>query len=158
MLEMDHAPKPEQLLFWRSALALGFPIVSITDSGGKSLHILVRINANSERTYRDRVKGLTKAIAVFLPDNSSTNRSRFTRLPGIQRGSGDAQRFQELIYLNPAAPVWEPGCEFTETLKEFSKTARNVPQNILRQIVARNNRNLLLLQQTLAKFLARKPC
>lgn len=141
MLEMDRAPKPEQLLFWRSALALGFPIVSITDSGGKSLHVIVRINANSERTYRERVRGLARSIVVFLPDATSTNCSRFTRLPGINRGTGDAQRFQELLYLNPDAPVWEPGCEFTELLDQFSKTARTLPPSFVSQVAARNNRN-----------------
>ena len=150
MIEMDRAPKPEQLLFWRAALALGFPVVSLTDSGSKSIHAIIRVRAGSHRTYREKAHAVIRLLGVFIPDATSANCSRFTRLPGIHRGEGDAKRFQELLYLNPDAPVWNPldgpqfgmGHDFFRAVSEFSKTAMPVPEKILSQEKARQSHNL----------------
>lgn len=141
MIEMDSAPKPEQLLFWRGAIALGFPVVSITDSAGKSLHVIIRVNVNALRTFQERSRQIYSLLAIFLPDPASGNASRFTRLPGIMREMGDIQKEQKLLYLNPGAPVWQPGCSFSQEVEIFSRTAEVLPEPIRKRVSARENRN-----------------
>ena len=82
-------------------MQLPLPIVSITSSGGKSLHALVRVAANSKANW-DQIIG---AIKPRLIDPGALTAVRLTRLPNCYRG----ERFQELLYLDPTPtdePIW----------------------------------------------------
>lgn len=99
LIESDNVEKPLQL----AALChLRLPIVSIVDSGGKSYHALIRIDATSLVEYRattNRIYGLLILIGVDL---TNKNPSRFTRVPGVRRVSdSDPQGMQSLLYLCP---------------------------------------------------------
>lgn len=91
LIEYDDIPKDEQV---RRLLDSGLPILSITDSGNKSVHALVRVDASSESSYRKKVKALHKALEKKYKtacDGANKNPARMSRLAGAQRG-GDLQR------------------------------------------------------------------
>lgn len=130
MLEMDRASKERQRIFWRAAIALGFPAISVTDSGGKSLHVILRIGACDREDYKATADKILHLLEPFIPDGTSRNPSRYTRLPGVLRGEGDDQRPQDLLYLNPSAPEWSWDSEIVQTLECFRPMALPVPQKV----------------------------
>lgn len=67
---------------------LELPVAVLVHSGGKSLHAIVRIDAESYDEYRQRVNYLYKicernGLAI---DKQNRNPSRLSRLPGVMRG------------------------------------------------------------------------
>lgn len=130
MLEMDRASKERQRLFWRAAIALGFPAISMVDSGGKSLHVILRIKAGTVAEYKDTADRILHLLEPFIPDGTSRNPSRFTRLPGVIRGEGEDQRPQEMLYLNPDAPVWDFNANVVQDFVAFAVQALPVPAKV----------------------------
>jgi len=106
VLESDCQP-PEQWL--RILVQLPLPIVSITSSGGKSLHALLSVDAASKSAWDEFVRGkLLPRLVPLGADPQALTAIRLTRLAGCYRGD----RLQELLYLNPLAlgvtnPIWE---------------------------------------------------
>lgn len=84
---------------WLAALAqIPLPIVSVTTSGGKSIHALVLINASSKGQWDKIVRTrLGPTLVTLGADAAALTAVRLTRLPGVHRGT----RLQELLYLNP---------------------------------------------------------
>lgn len=85
LIEVDALAKQEQ---WRLLHEAGLPIVSVVDSGNKSLHAIVRIEAGTDaELYRVRVQKLyTYLTKIGFPvDSANKNPSRLTRLPGVYR-------------------------------------------------------------------------
>ena len=81
------------------------PVLSLTFSGGKSIHALVRTDALGFGSIKDKsdwdqkIKlGLYSQIIPLGFDRANSNPSRFSRLPGIWRPDKDV--FQRLLYLN----------------------------------------------------------
>lgn len=84
---------------------LNLPVAAMVDSGGKSLHAIVRIDADDERTYRERVETLyarceRNGIEV---DRANKNASRLCRMPGVTRNG----RRQFLAGLAQGAADWD---------------------------------------------------
>ncbi len=106
VIEHDELPKEDQLAL---LCTLSLPITSIVDSGGKSLHALVPINAPSAEEYAHAVGELYRALGRLGFDQANKNPSRMTRLPGSWRElEGGQTSLQKLIYLNPnpdGAPI-----------------------------------------------------
>jgi len=107
VLECDQKPKEKWLPVWLKILVqLPLPIVSITDSAGKSAHALVRVSADSKEAW-DKVKlEILRPLVTIGADDGALSAVRLTRLPQCWRGD---QR-QELLYLNPGAdgrPIYE---------------------------------------------------
>lgn len=101
LLEADDLTLEEQLALFTS---LPLPIVSITSSGGRSAHALVRVECNDANAYRTRVKKMLSRLRPFGVDPCNSNPSRLTRLPGaIRKAGGRGDRLQRLLYLNPTA-------------------------------------------------------
>ena len=102
VLESDCQPLEQWL---RILVQLPLPIVSITSSGGKSLHALVRVNATSKSNW-DQIIGAIKPRLINLgADTGALTAVRLTRLPNCYRGG----RLQELLYLDPTPtddPIW----------------------------------------------------
>ena len=73
------------------------------DSGGKSVHAWVRVDAKDRAEYDARVAAVYELFADCPPDKQNKNPSRFTRLPGAHRG--DAK--QALIDINQGLPTWD---------------------------------------------------
>ncbi|HAL92179.1 MAG TPA: hypothetical protein DCM68_04050 [Verrucomicrobia bacterium] len=97
--EFDGLSKPDQLAFWwgfRTA-----PIVALIDSGGKSVHAILKVNCATRADWtRDIEEKLFPAVLCPLGcDPACRNESRLSRLPGHFRREKNA--WQRLLYLNP---------------------------------------------------------
>ena len=68
--------------------AMNLPITFLIHSGGKSLHAIVRVDAENAQQYRQRVRELYDFCrkSGLKPDEQDKNESRFSRLPGVKRG------------------------------------------------------------------------
>ena len=109
VLECDQKPSKHWLPIWLAILVqLPLSIVSITTSGGKSLHALVRVAAASKAEW-DRIvrQRLLSRLVPLGADPEALTAVRLTRLPNCQRGPA----WQRLLYLNPTAdgtPIFSP--------------------------------------------------
>jgi len=95
VLESDCQPLEQWL---RILVQLPLPIVSITSSGGKSLHALVRVDANSKTNWDETIRAIKPKLIYLGADANALTAVRLTRLANCYRGN----RLQELIYLNPS--------------------------------------------------------
>lgn len=98
VLESDEADKRE----WCAALArLPLPIAAIYESGGKSVHALVTVNAESKLQF-DQFRETAKTLLVPLgADPAAMSAVRLSRLPCCWRG----RREQRLLWLADFADV-----------------------------------------------------
>jgi len=101
VLECDHKPQETWLPIWlRILVQLPLPIVSITSSGNKSLHALLRVDAESKAAWDQFVRGrLLPRLVPLGADGQALTAIRLTRLPGCYRGDS----LQKLLFLNPRA-------------------------------------------------------
>ena len=96
VVESDVAD-PEDWL--RAVVQLPLPIVAIYTSGGKSIHCLVRVDAECKSAW-DEIKNELKPVLVTLgADPAALTAVRLSRLPQCWRGD----KMQELLYLRPDA-------------------------------------------------------
>lgn len=81
--EFDSIPKAEQISFFRG---LGLPVSALIDTGGKSIHAWLRVDARDVREWEAQIEGrLFPNLAKFGVDGSCKNESRMSRLPGVRR-------------------------------------------------------------------------
>lgn len=87
LLESDDIPIEQQ---WSMIQAMHLPCTFVIHSGGKSLHAIVRIDAENAQQYRQRVNDLYEYAekAGFKPDPQDKNASRLSRIPGAKREGG----------------------------------------------------------------------
>jgi hypothetical protein len=104
VLEFDGLPRAEQIHFWAGAR---LPIAALIDSGGKSIHAWVRIDAENEMEWRVNVEErLFDVLAAIGIDRSCRNESRLSRTPGhLRLSTGNHQR---LLYLAPDGRAVQP--------------------------------------------------
>ena len=103
VLESDEADADDWL---RCLVQMPFPIACICESGGRSIHALVRIDAASKADW-DRVMLPVKPVLITLgADRGALSAVRLSRLPQAMRG----ERRQKLLYLNPL-PNGVPICQ-----------------------------------------------
>lgn len=86
LVESDTVSVDEQ---WSFLQTLRLPVAMVVNSGGKSLHAIVHIDAEDAKEYRERVDLLYKYCSDhgFPIDTANKNASRLSRLPGVQRGN-----------------------------------------------------------------------
>src|SRR5689334_3719302 len=94
VLESDEAT-PEDWL--RCLIQMPLRIASICESGGRSIHALVRLDAESKADWDAKVKVMRPALVTLGADPGALSAVRLTRLPQAKRGD----RVQRLLYLNP---------------------------------------------------------
>ena len=111
LVEFDERPKPEQEKLLRDS---GLPISVMIDSGGKSIHGWVRVDAANRKEWDTRRDEIYKAIPGIDPKNK--NPSRFSRLPGSWRGEAK----QKLLATNLGANSWEEWLTNRETDEDQS--------------------------------------
>ena len=85
LVESDTMSIDEQYS-WLKASRL--PIITLTHSGGKSLHAIVLIDAQSEEEYTRKCHDVYTVLQAsgFSEDPGNANANRYTRLPGTLRG------------------------------------------------------------------------
>jgi len=111
LVEFDDKPKAEQEQLLRSS---GLPISVLIDSGGKSIHAWVRVDAPSRKEWDARRDLIYSSIPGVDPKNK--NPSRFSRLPGAWRGD----QKQKLLANNLGANSWEEWLTDRETDEDQS--------------------------------------
>ena len=103
LIESDTTPKPLQ---WAAIVASKLPVSAVVDTGNKSLHAWVRVDAANAEEYRARAKKAADAMDAFegvTVDRACLNPARFARLAGCARGDSR----QELIALGIGAENWK---------------------------------------------------
>ena len=103
LLEGDKSAKEVQ---WAAILSSGLPCSVVVDSGNKSLHAWVRVDAADAQQYRLRAKQAAAALMAYegmAVDEACLNPGRFSRLAGCPRGDSR----QELLAVNIGARSWE---------------------------------------------------
>lgn len=124
LVESDTMSKEEQKKLY---VFLNLPIIALVDSGGKSVHAIVKVEAADEAEYKQRVSHLLDVLSKhgLKPDIANKNCSRLSRLPGISRNG----QVQELLALNMGAASWTDWLDYMigidDNLPEF-KTAREM--------------------------------
>jgi hypothetical protein len=95
LLESDEAPAG----LWLSAVAtLPLPIAAIYTSGGRSVHVLLKVDAKSVEGWRAMAHGLKEAMRVLGMDDKAMTPVRLSRLPGVARP--EKSGVQRLLYVN----------------------------------------------------------
>lgn len=112
VLESDEAPAD---LWLRALVQMPFPIVAAYTSGGRSVHALVRVNADSKAAWDALRDALLPVVCPLGADPGALSAVRLSRLPGCLRHGkrdrdGNLDRYpqpqrQRLVWLNPSAPA-----------------------------------------------------
>lgn len=95
---------------------LELPIAMLVHSGGRSLHAIVRIDANSLPQYKERVNHLYTVCQRngLEVDTQNKNPSRLSRLPGIMRNG----KKQFIVDTNIGKPSYEEWSEWIEEVND----------------------------------------
>jgi hypothetical protein len=102
MVEFDGLSRENQIRFWS---AVKLPIVALIDSGGKSIHALLKVSKLAQVETFDQwstqIRGrlYERLLMPLGVDSSCSNPSRLSRLPGHFRT--EKQAYQRLLWLSP---------------------------------------------------------
>ena len=96
VLESDEAEADDWL---RCLIQMPMRIACICESGGRSIHALVRLDVGSKAAWDALIQQVKPALVTLGADVGALSAVRLTRLPQARRG----ERVQRLLYLNPAA-------------------------------------------------------
>lgn len=94
VLESDEADADDWL---RCLVQLPLRIASICESGGRSIHALVRVDATSKADWDARIGAIKPVLVTLGADAGALSAVRLSRLPHAVRG----ERQQRLLFLNP---------------------------------------------------------
>jgi len=107
LVEFDDKPKAEQEKLFRDS---GLPITVLIDSGGKSIHAWVRVDAPNRKEWDARRDIIYSSIPGI--DAKNKNPSRYSRLPGAWRSPVSQQK---LLATNLGSASWEDYLTSRET-------------------------------------------
>lgn len=93
--------------------AMNLPIRFLVHSGSKSLHAIVKIDADNPQQYRTRVRELYEFCKKngLHPDEQDKNESRFSRLPGVQRNG----KWQYIVERDIGARSYDEWIDWRQT-------------------------------------------
>ena len=113
LIESDSLPVERQNALMRE---LELPVVTLTYTGGKSLHAIVRVEAKDRDEYRRRVAYIFDVCRKngLDIDKACKNPSRLSRLPGFERG--DNKQF--LIDTNIGKASFEEWRDYIEEISD----------------------------------------
>lgn len=80
-------------------VTLQIPIAAIFETGGKSVHTLVKVSVSSLEEWKECAEILKNHITPYGADPAMFQIQQTCRLPGCLRGKGGKE--QKLLYLNP---------------------------------------------------------
>ena len=130
LVEADSMPIEDQK---KLLINMRLPIKALVESGGKSVHAIVKIGAESEPEYKQRVSFLFNKLAEqsFIVDTANKNPSRLSRLPGAMR-AGNCQR---LLGIDLGCSSWEDWLDFVNgvdddlpEILDFWEQVKNPPK------------------------------
>jgi RecA-family ATPase len=96
-------PKEEQ---YHAVVASGMPVAALIDSGNKSLHAWIRVDAPDEAEYKRRVETIWSWFSGLNLDRQNRNPSRLSRCPDGWRTVGGEARQQALLAVGFGAESW----------------------------------------------------
>lgn len=113
LVESDDMPIDQQRGVYEQ---LELPIAALVHSGNKSLHAIVRIDADSLVEYKRRVDMLYEVCGKngLSIDRQNRNPSRLSRLPGCER----CGRRQFLVATNIGKPSWAEWEDWIEAVND----------------------------------------
>lgn len=148
LVESDTLPIAEQDIIFRK---LELPIAALVHSGGKSLHAIVRIDADGFDEYRKRVEFLYSFLeknGVSI-DKQNRNPSRLSRMPGVTRNGNR----QYLVATNIGRKSWVDWMDYVEgvtdelpemvTLAQFKDNPPELPEELIGGILRRGHKMLI---------------
>lgn len=109
LIESDTESIEKQYAMYKE---LNLPIEFMINSGGKSLHAIVKVDAENSSQYVHRVRELyefCKKNGLKL-DEQDKNASRFSRLPGVKRGD----RWQYIVERKSGAASYDEWIKWRE--------------------------------------------
>lgn len=101
LAEADTMPIEDQK---KLLINLKLPIAALVESAGKSVHAIVKVDAENEQEFKQRVDFLFAELAKrnFIVDTNNKNPSRLSRLPGAMRNG----KCQTLLATNIGCSCW----------------------------------------------------
>lgn len=96
VLESDRVSEADWL---KILCSLPLPVAAIYRSGGKSVHVLIKIDAASAEDWKAKVAPLKAALTPLGVDPAAMRVSQLSRLPQCLRT--DKGQWQTLLYLDP---------------------------------------------------------
>lgn len=113
LVESDNVDIEQQNALIRE---LELPVAVLVYSGKKSLHAIVRIDADNYEEYRRRVDFLYQICQKngLQPDTQNRNPSRLSRIPGVQRG----ENRQFIVDTNIGKSSWSEWREWIEGVND----------------------------------------
>lgn len=113
LVECDNISKEMQYALIKQ---LELPVATLVDSGNKSIHALVHVDAADYNEYRKRVDALYEICRKngLTVDTQNKNPSRLSRLPGIMRGG----KKQHLIATNIGKESWAEWWEWIQAIND----------------------------------------
>ena len=103
---------------------LELPVAVLVNSGEKSLHAIVRVDAANLKEYRSRVEYLYNVCKKngMDPDTQNKNPSRLSRMPGIWRN----KRKQYIVATNIGQKNWDAWKEYIEEIDDNLPDVENL--------------------------------
>lgn len=113
LVESDNMSLAKQNAIMRE---LELPITAMLYSGGKSIHAIVKVDADNYAEYRKRVDYLYDVCKKngLTNDNQNRNPSRLSRMPGVVRG----EHKQYIIDTNLGKSSWDEWKEWIESVND----------------------------------------
>lgn len=148
LVESDTLPVAEQDILYRK---LELPIAALVHSGGKSLHAIVRVDADNYEEYRKRVDFLYDFLEKngVTIDKQNRNPSRLSRMPGVTRNGNR----QYLAATNIGRKSWVDWLDFVEgvtdelpdmePLSVYKDNPPALPEELISSILRRGHKMLI---------------
>ena len=101
-------PREAQCQFWAGVLAFKWPVAALIDSGGKSIHGWLAVDARDAAEWESKIEGelFAQMLVPLGVDQACRNEARLSRMPGHYRA--EKSRWQRILYLNPHAGEVKP--------------------------------------------------
>ena len=148
LVESDAMPIDEQISMYRK---LELPIAALVHSGHKSVHAIVRVDADSFDEYRKRVTFLYDFLAArgVKVDTQNRNPSRLSRMPGVTRNG----QMQKLLGVNIGRKSWVDWMDYVEgatdelpgmmLLSDFAADPPILPEELITGVLRRGHKMLI---------------
>ena len=148
LVESDTMPISDQDAMYRK---LELPIACLVHSGGKSLHAIVRVDAEDYTEYRKRVEYLYDFLEKngLKVDKQNRNPSRLSRMPGVTRNGNR----QYLVATNIGRKSWTDWLDFAEgavdelpdmvTLDSYENNLPKLPSELIQGILRCGHKMLI---------------
>ena len=142
LIESDKMSVSKQIAMIR---ALELPVAALVYSGGKSVHAIVRVDADTFKEYQQRVQFIYEICEKngFKVDTQNKNPSRLSRMPGEYRGDkkqfliatniGHGSYKEWLEYVEEAADDLPPFTDLEEVFSNPPEIAPELIHGVLRQ-------------------------